>query len=366
MSNNRIIRIIFLAVSIFCGLAATTVLFKLIGATHGNPALSNDPPEDTIVIQTVALAFWAGMSFLAFRAYRRGSINTQNRLNGEVAAKTSAQEKATLKTTGNKTKSVSPTLFSVSLTKLYILSLLTIGIYDIYWCYKNWSGIKIAESSKISPFWRAVFQIFWIYPLFREILKYSKKQGYQDSYSVGLLATLYIVLLVVGNAMGRLDYAVYASYASTYWVGVALLIILPPFLLFPAQKAINFNNSRVTGNNNFSKHTTGGIILIIIGCVLFTIVAIGAISELSLSRDTIKPSSQTVPPSPEVIIAKAGYDSLTAQYDSCSSSLNAKKNSLNTTSQSALNAYSAEYNECENIKIKQNEVTNKYNALIGQ
>lgn len=259
-----------------------------------------------------------------------------------------------------------PVFFSVSLIKLSILSVVTVGLYDIYWCYKNWSGIKIAESSKISPSWRALLQLIWIYPLLREILKYSKKQGYQASYPAGMLATLYIILSIAGTAMGRLDYPVYASYAVAYWFWFTLTIILSPLLLLPAQKAINFNNSKVTGNNNYSKHTIGGFILIIIGCVISAVVFIGAISDLSPNTINSNPTNQTVSTSPEVIAAKAEYDSLTEQYNSCSSSLTAKQNSVDTTSQSAVDAYNAEYNACENIRIKQNEATDKYNALIGQ
>ncbi len=50
-----------------------------------------------------------------------------------------------------------PLFFPVSITKLIILSICTIGIYEVYWFYKNWEIIKQREYSKISPFWRAIF-----------------------------------------------------------------------------------------------------------------------------------------------------------------------------------------------------------------
>jgi hypothetical protein len=53
-----------------------------------------------------------------------------------------------------------PIFFAVSIPKFIVLSICSIGIYDLYWFYKNWQLVRAREQSDISPFWRAFFGIF--------------------------------------------------------------------------------------------------------------------------------------------------------------------------------------------------------------
>src|SRR5258708_1698326 len=47
-----------------------------------------------------------------------------------------------------------PLFFSVSLLKLLVMSTVTLGLYDLYWFYKNWTFVKERTARDISPFWR--------------------------------------------------------------------------------------------------------------------------------------------------------------------------------------------------------------------
>lgn len=60
-------------------------------------------------------------------------------------------------------------LFVLPLWKLIFMSTATLGLYEIYWFYKNWVAIKQSEGSKIRPFWRALFCNFTAYALFRRL-----------------------------------------------------------------------------------------------------------------------------------------------------------------------------------------------------
>jgi hypothetical protein len=44
-----------------------------------------------------------------------------------------------------------PLFFPVSITKFLLLSIGTLGLYEIYWFYKNWGFIKARDRSDISP-----------------------------------------------------------------------------------------------------------------------------------------------------------------------------------------------------------------------
>lgn len=50
-----------------------------------------------------------------------------------------------------------PVLFPVSPLKLVVMSTVTLGIYEIYWFYKNWKLVKQQTDRDIMPFWRAFF-----------------------------------------------------------------------------------------------------------------------------------------------------------------------------------------------------------------
>lgn len=57
-------------------------------------------------------------------------------------------------------------LYPVSPARLLLLSTATWGGYQAYWTWRNWRWLRRHESADILPFWRAVFLVFWLYPLF--------------------------------------------------------------------------------------------------------------------------------------------------------------------------------------------------------
>ena len=241
--------------------------------------------------------------------------------------------------------------------RLYILSVLTFNLYDLYWFYKNWKSIKIAEKSTISPFGRAIFVIFFVYSLFKKLLGYSKKQGYKKVYSSGGLATLYIILVFAGNALTRtsIDTKSGTIDAIYQFVWTLILIFLTPIPLLPVQKAINFNNSKINTKDTLKKHPKGEIILIAIGVIIFII------SIISFAADVNKYHS-----SKAITAEKTEIDTLTKEYETCSTNLLAKEKSIDRYSQIAINQFNSELQSCENIRLEQNASVNRYNTLIGK
>ena len=58
--------------------------------------------------------------------------------------------------------------------KFTFLSLVTFGLYSLYWCYKCWKYIKVQENTRIMPFWRAFFAPLWTFALASRILGPTK------------------------------------------------------------------------------------------------------------------------------------------------------------------------------------------------
>jgi hypothetical protein len=95
----------------------------------------------------------------------------------------------------------------ISPLKFVALSVLTFGLYELYWCYKCWKYIRTEEDSRISPFWRAFFAPLWIYPLSKRIYAGEKK----------LLGVLLAVAYFLMSALWKLS--------DPYWLLSSLTFV---------------------------------------------------------------------------------------------------------------------------------------------
>ncbi|MEG4045185.1 hypothetical protein [Microcoleus sp. Pol17_C1] len=88
-----------------------------------------------------------------------------------------------------------PMFFPVSRLKLLVMSLVTFGLYQTFWFYKNWQLFKAATGRDISPFWRAFFSGIFFYPLLREIRSWAKSYCVAPNFSPFMLTIAWIGLL---------------------------------------------------------------------------------------------------------------------------------------------------------------------------
>lgn len=93
-----------------------------------------------------------------------------------------------------------PYFFTPSTTKFILMSLCTLGIYEVYWFYKNWKCIKKINGDDIMPFWRAFFAPIWAYSCFRHMVAVGESKSSWDSVEesslpIGMLAFVYFVLV---------------------------------------------------------------------------------------------------------------------------------------------------------------------------
>jgi hypothetical protein len=120
----------------------------------------------------------------------------------------------------------------VSETKVVVLSLCTLGLYQYYWFYRNWRMVRDQTSANIFPFWRSFFAVFFCYSLFKHI------RGYNDdlpssNMAAGPLAAVWIVLSLLWKL------------PDPYW----LVSLMPVFVLVPVQRVINGINAVVAPNH---------------------------------------------------------------------------------------------------------------------
>jgi len=153
----------------------------------------------------------------------------------------------------------SPEFFPITPNKLIIMSICTLGIYEIYWFYRNWKYLKIKKQLKISPFWRSIFSIIFCYSLFKHINNYAKEKGIEEHISQGSLAFAYIIITLS------------IRLPDPYWI-VSIIAFLP---LLSVQKLINQLNHfklQIVINNKYSGWNIFGIIS---GIIIWGLIILG-------------------------------------------------------------------------------------------
>jgi hypothetical protein len=150
--------------------------------------------------------------------------------------------------------------FTVGSLKLVLMSLTTLGLYELYWFYRNWKVIRNQDQSDIMPFWRAFFAPFWTFSMGYEFVEQAKTQGTAITLPVAPLGILYLIW----NILWRLP--------DPYW----LVSLLSPFLLLPFEHAAR----RIDGRGTLARPTYGrfsvwNIAWIVVGSLFLVLVLIG-------------------------------------------------------------------------------------------
>lgn len=90
-------------------------------------------------------------------------------------------------------------LFPVAPHKFVVLSVCTLNLYTIYWCYQNWRRIRERTGEQLSPFWRAVFAPFWVFSLFQRIAGQAAERGVSVIWSPTFLGLGYLFVCLAGT-----------------------------------------------------------------------------------------------------------------------------------------------------------------------
>jgi hypothetical protein len=169
--------------------------------------------------------------------------------------------------------------YVVSRRKFLVMYLMTLGLYKIYWFYKNWSmykAIERAEGGADSDIWpvpRALFCVFFVHALLREASAYASAKQREVSDGFEALATVLVILLLVSNVIDRLSTKGIGSPLTDY---VSLALLFPMVWFFNlARQFINdaSGDSAGMGNDTF---TWANWIWIVIGAILW----LGIITDL--------------------------------------------------------------------------------------
>ena len=152
--------------------------------------------------------------------------------------------------------------YSVSLFRLIFCSILSGGLYDIYWSYRQWHAVKCCQHAKISPFLRCLCNLLFIYPLFKQIYRSAATLRYLPRFPAGLAAMTYILINLAQEPKN------YDSLSSGEAVVLSGILTASALSLVPAQKAINFTNARLNGALKFAPLRWCEVLIVLIGLLL--------------------------------------------------------------------------------------------------
>ena len=87
--------------------------------------------------------------------------------------------------------------FEVGAAKFVAMSIVTWGLYDLYWAYQQWARIKERTHENLSPGLRAFFGHLWGFSLFKRIHADATSRGVSVEWASGLLGFLYLIMVAV-------------------------------------------------------------------------------------------------------------------------------------------------------------------------
>ncbi len=156
-----------------------------------------------------------------------------------------------------------PRYYAVAPYKFMLLSILTFGLYFVYWFYRNWRQIKIVDNEDTWPPARGFFYIFFTHSLLADVDANFVSQGRTYEWKPTLIATVFVILTLASNFMSR----IFDVDTMSIWLDLSIMVIpiVLASILLVAQKAINDALNDVGGLANASLTAANWVWLVLGG-----------------------------------------------------------------------------------------------------
>jgi hypothetical protein len=159
----------------------------------------------------------------------------------------------------------SPPYFAVSIWKFVLMTVATMGLYLIYWNYRQWSIIKARSGESMWPIARAIFYPITCFDLAKRVHESASTIGTSCSWSSWMIAVPVLSLNIV---------AWFREIADVPILGYAHLLHVVP--LGFAQFTINKILSQESPNHDRnSRLTKWNIVWLVLVSVLMLLAWIG-------------------------------------------------------------------------------------------
>ena len=145
------------------------------------------------------------------------------------------------------------------------MSIVTFGMYELYWAYQEWKRIKMRTSDDLSPFWRAAFGGLWGFSLFARIRKDALSRSVPVHWWAGFLGTFYLLMGVLWEL------------PDPWWL-ISLLTFVP---LVPVVLTIRLVHDRLPGERDRNTRFTAlNVVALVLGGIWVVLAVIGTFAHL--------------------------------------------------------------------------------------
>ena len=158
--------------------------------------------------------------------------------------------------------------FIVSSKKLWLVNILTMGLYSVVWFYWHWRRIKHHDQSDIMPVWRAIFSVIFAYPLFLRIATEIDMKELAHKFSAGVMATCYIVLALGSYILSFLIDDTNSAHVLLSTVLTVFTAVVSTFILSRAQNIVNDLCGDPQGSEN-AKFTLLNFVWMLLGLLVW-------------------------------------------------------------------------------------------------
>lgn len=165
--------------------------------------------------------------------------------------------------------------YVVSRKKFLTLFIATLGMYRLYWFYKNWSLYKTSSDKNMWPVMRAIFSIFFAHSLFDLLGGRSREIDNTYKWSPSGMATLYVIFTIIENITDKLSQKSIGAPYTDFVVLITLPLI--GWSLYKAQLAANIACNDPTGSGN-SRLTPANYVWIALGGIVWAVAGLGLYS----------------------------------------------------------------------------------------
>lgn len=163
--------------------------------------------------------------------------------------------------------------FAVGTRKLFVMTLLTFGLYLIHWFERQYRFQKRTWGDASWPLARGIFSVLFANELFRRVERAAKAIGIQPSWRARTMATLFVVSAILGRVFDQIS-------ATSTGIGIAIVNLLTLFgLAYPlyrVQATVNALLEREFGNfERNERFTVWNWIMMACGAVAFVFLVAG-------------------------------------------------------------------------------------------
>lgn len=166
--------------------------------------------------------------------------------------------------------------FVVSIRKLIVMNIFTLGLYWVYWYYQNWSLYRRKSGERVLPLVRTFFGILFLYGLLSRVDRQLRVAGHHHAWSPFWLTCAFI--LVVGLTA-------WANWLSQMMpilhLGAVLLNVAGFWLLARMQRAINLCAGDPEGQSN-SRLSAWNWAWMSPGILLWIVISLGVVLGLAV------------------------------------------------------------------------------------